>query len=83
MSIYKDNELNDENPNVAGELMPVEKVRVVIEDGTTLVGSMLLDKDGNETEILYDAVSVMCKHPDGSWYDIDITNQTWESHTLQ
>lgn len=56
-----------------------DKIVIGLEDGTVLTASMLLDKDGNETETLFDAVTLLAKHEgNGAWYEIDIKAGSWE-----
>jgi hypothetical protein len=54
-----------------------EKMVIHLEDGTELIGRMLLDKYGNETSILFDAVTVLAKGADDDWYEVDIQEGSW------
>ena len=63
-------------------MMEAGNVIINMEDGTQLRARMLLDKDGNETSILYDCVTILAKHPDGNWYEVDIQEGSWELPTF-
>lgn len=58
-----------------------EDMVLFLEDGTELQASMFLDKDGNETSILFDTVSVLAKNEKG-WYEINIQKDSWVLSTL-
>ena len=79
MGIYKENyEGSEPDP----EVIEPEGIMITLEDGSILQGSMLLDKDGNETEILFDAVKILARRIEGGddigWFEISIQGGSWE-----
>lgn len=65
-----------EKPN-GPDTIEVEEIMISLEDGTVLRGSMLLDKEGNETETLFDAITVLARSEDYIWYEIYIKEGSW------
>jgi hypothetical protein len=72
-----------QDPNTPeGHYMPVENIHISIDTGETLTGAMLLDKDGNPTEILYDAKTILARNKELEWYEVEVDTQLYEKPTI-
>jgi hypothetical protein len=82
LSLWRRDDPEDE-PDPEEEEDPLEPgdVFMVLDDGTELRAAMFLDRDGNETDSLLDAVTVLAHHERSGWYELDLKAGTWEIPT--
>jgi hypothetical protein len=76
MSIYREDETG------GSDLVEPDEVIIRLEDGTELKAAMMLDKDGNETHVMFDTVVVLAKHPSGGWIELEVADGSWERFPL-
>jgi hypothetical protein len=54
-----------------------EDMTVGLDNGLVLPVAMMLDKDGNPTEIMFDATTLLAGSADLGWYEIDVADGSW------
>lgn len=88
MAIYKENDFDPENQeldeaSLEGEIIESNEIGMYLEDiGVELRVTMLLDKDGNPTEVFFDACTALGQAEDGQWFEVDIKHASWQRPTL-
>lgn len=79
MKIYMGKE--DER-GTAPEYLPIEQFVVHIDTGEVITGAVLLDKEGNPTEIFFDAMTLLGRNQEGEWYEVSLVDQVYEKPTI-
>lgn len=76
--------MDDDETPAAGDYVCVEPEgkKVILPDGRVLPIAMLLDKYGNETEIIFDSVLVLAGSKDLGWFEFDLVMDMWEQMTV-
>ncbi|ESX17888.1 hypothetical protein X766_15975 [Mesorhizobium sp. LSJC255A00] len=59
-----------------------EEMTVGLDNGLTLPVTMMLDKDGNPTDIVFDATTLLAGSAALGWYEIDVADGSWSRPLL-
>ncbi|RWB40450.1 MAG: hypothetical protein EOQ44_25235 [Mesorhizobium sp.] len=66
---------DDEIEEIVGE--PMDEMSISLDNGLVLPVAMMLDKDGNPTELPVDAVKLLAGSADLGWYEVDVEAGSW------
>ncbi|MER9436677.1 hypothetical protein NKJ04_17440 [Mesorhizobium sp. M0618] len=73
---------DQEVADIVGDREPMEEMTIGLDNGLVLPVAMMLDKDGNPTEIPFDAVTLLAGSAELGWYEVDVAEGSWLSPTF-